>query len=337
VWTTNNTIGNSSITQSNNGDQTINGNLNVTRSVFLPNTTGHNTGAISIGGLPVLHTFGSQNTFVGPSAGNFTMTGGANTATGIKALFSNTTGNTNSATGGFALLDNTTGSFNTAMGDGALGNNTTGIGNTAMGSIALANNTTGSFNIAIGFLAGDNITGDNNIDIGSGQPGIVGESNTIRIGSAFNDRTFIAGIAGVNVGPAAAVLVNSAGQLGTMSSSRFKDDIQDMGDASSDLMKLRPVTFRYKQAQEDGSHPLQYGLVAEEVADVNPGLVQFDKDGQPQTVLYHVLPAMLLNEVQKEHQKIEDQQKLIQDQQEQLKAQEERLRKLEAILSSKTN
>jgi len=82
---------------------------------------------------------------------------------------------------------------------------------------------------------------------------------------------------------------------------------------------------------------VQYGLVAEEVAEVNPGLVQFDKEGQPQTVLYHVLPTLLLNEVQKEHQKIEDQQKLIQSQQEQLKAQEERLRKLEAILSSKTN
>jgi hypothetical protein len=163
------------------------------------------------------------------------------------------------------------------------------------------------------------------------------ESNTIRIGSS-HAQTFIAGISGVTTGlSGAAVLVDSNGQLGTISSSRrFKDDIQDMGDASSDLMKLRPVKFRYKQAQEDGSHPLQYGLVAEEVAEVNPGLVQFDKDGNPQTVLYHVLPAMLLNEVQKEHQKIEDQQKVIQSQQEQLKAQEERLRKLEAILSSKT-
>jgi hypothetical protein len=98
--------------------------------------------------------------------------------------------------------------------------------------------------------------------------------------------------------------------------------------------------------------------VAEEVAEVNPRLVQFDKDGQPQTVLYHVLPAMLLNEAQKQHQHIDDQEKVIQSQQdqiesqqklmqsqqeqiqaqqEQLKAQEERLRKLEAILSSKTN
>ena len=109
-------------------------------------------------------------------------------------------------------------------------------------------------------------------------------------------------------------------------------------------MKLRPVTFRYKQAQEDGSHPLQYGLVAEEVAEVNPGLVQFDKNGQPQTALYHVLPSLLLNEAQKEHQRVDAQEKVIQSQQEQiqaqqeqLKAQEERLRKLEAILSSKTN
>src|SRR5262249_44065696 len=168
--------------------------------------------------------------------------------------------------------------------------------------------------------------------------GGLGESNTIRIGTT-NTRTFIAGIHGVATGlPGAAVVVDANGQLGTMSSSRrFKEDIQDMGDASSDILKLRPVTFRYRQPQDDGSHPLQYGLVAEEVAEVNPGLVQFDKEGQPQTVLYHVLPTLLLNEVQKEHQKIEDQQKLIQSQQEQLKAQEERLRKLEAILSSKTN
>jgi len=77
-------------------------------------------------------------------------------------------------------------------------------------------------------------------------------------------------------------------------------------------------------------------LVAEEVADVYPGLVQFDK-GEPQTVLYHVLPAMLLNEVQKQQREIEALEKLIQSQQEQLKAQEERLRRLEPSLLSKGN
>jgi len=203
-----------------------------------------------------------------------------------------------------------------------------------MGFQALFSNTTGTRNIGIGLGAGDLLTtGDHNIDIGAIVEGVAGESNTIRIGNVnVNNRTFIAGISGVATGlPGTAVFVDANGQLGTISSSaRFKDDIQDMGDASSDVMKLRPVTFRYKQAQEDGSHPLQYGLVAEEVAQVNPGLVQFDKDGQPQTVLYHLLPALLLNELQKEHQKIEDQEK-------QLKAQEERLRKLDAILSSRTN
>lgn len=72
-----------------------------------------------------------------------------------------------------------------------------------------------------------------------------------------------------------------------------------MGEASSDLLKLRPVTFRYKQGQNDGSHPLQYGLVAEEVAGVYPDLVVNGKDGQPETVQYYKLDAMLLNELQK--------------------------------------
>jgi hypothetical protein len=365
-------------------DQTINGNLNLGGSLALPNTIGPNTGVVSFGGSPFLHNFGSDlgNTFVGLNAGNFTVTGSVNTAVGYLTLTNNSSGVNNTAVGGAALSKNTTGYQNTAVGVNALFNNTTGpdntavgisvlshnqtgedntaIGafalqssqtgqnNTAIGSFALTLNQTGQGNTAIGFNAGSSLVGgeSENIDIGDSVIGVVGESNTIRIGNGHQSRTFIAGISGVTTGlTGAAVLVDGNGQLGTISSSRrFKDDIQDMGAASTDLMKLRPVTFRYKQAQEDGSHPLQYGLVAEEVAEVNPALVQFDKDGNPQTVLYHILPAMLLNEVQKEHQKIEDQEKLIQSQhqeiqsqQEQLKAQEERLRKLEAILSSKAN
>jgi len=285
------------------------------------------------------NTTGGNNVATGWRALFFNTTGGNNVATGTFALLGNRIGNANTAVGDVTLINNTTGNGNTATGTSALLNNTTGSNNTATGGAALYNNVTGTENTAIGTGAGFNITGNNNTDIGYEVMGAQGESNTIRLGNANNNRTFIAGIAGVTTGGVgAAVLVDANGQLGTVSSSRrFKDDIKDMDEASSDLMKLRPVTFRYKQAQEDGAHPLQYGLVAEEVAEVNPGLVQFDKEGQPQTVLYHVLPTLLLNEVQKEHQKIEDQQKLIQSQQEQLKAQDERLRKLEAILSSKTN
>jgi len=72
-----------------------------------------------------------------------------------------------------------------------------------------------------------------------------------------------------------------------------------MGDVGDTLMHLRPVTFNYKPEYDHGSHLLQYGLVAEEVAKVAPGLVQFDKDGQPQAVRYHFVNAMLLAEVQR--------------------------------------
>src|SRR5207244_572937 len=81
-------------------------------------------------------------------------------------------------------------------------------------------------------------------------------------------------------------------------------DIQDMGDASSGLLKLRPVRFRYKK-DLDPSGLEQYGLVAEEVAKVYPDLVMNDDKGQPQTVRYHFVNAMLLNEAQKQARQIE--------------------------------
>jgi hypothetical protein len=70
---------------------------------------------------------------------------------------------------------------------------------------------------------------------------------------------------------------------------------------------LRPVTFRYKEAAENGTHPLQYGLIAEEVAKVYPNLVQYDKAGKPFTIYYHLLTPMLLNELQKAHRGYEAQ------------------------------
>jgi len=91
-----------------------------------------------------------------------------------------------------------------------------------------------------------------------------------------------------------------------------------MGDASGGLLRLRPVTFRYKQAYADGSKPIQYGLVAEEVAEAYPDLVVRSADGQIQTVKYQVLDSMLLNELQKQNKTIS--------------ALEERVTKLEAAL-----
>ena len=109
------------------------------------------------------------------------------------------------------------------------------------------------------------------------------------------------------------VVVDANGQLGAPPSSRrFKYDIQDMDQATKNLLRLHPVTFRYKQAQNDGSHPLQYGLIAEEVAEVYPELVQNTPEGEPNAVLYQFLPPMLLNAFQKQHRQIETQQEQIQ-------------------------
>jgi hypothetical protein len=196
------------------------------------------------------------------------------------------------------------GNDNTAVGNLALFSNSAGDNNTAVGASALSSNSSGDRNIAVGFFAGaDLTTGDNNIDIGNS--GVAGESNTIRIGTAITQtKTFIAGIRGVTTGSATGsnVLIDTNGQLGTVSSSRrYKEDIRDMGTASDRLLQLRPVTFRYKKPYDDGSKPLEYGLIAEEVAEVYPDLVVYNNAGEVESVQYHKLPAMLLNEVQKQH------------------------------------
>jgi hypothetical protein len=241
-----------------------------------------------------------------------------------------TTGINDTAVGYSALSADTTGLGNTASGSWALGDNTTGNSNTAVGGYALGFNTTGNNNIAIGYEAGfgNLATASNNIDIGN--QGTGGDSSAIRIGSeGAQTNTYIAGIYGVT-SFGIPVYINSNGQLGTVSSSRrYKEDIQDMADASSGLLRLRPVTFRYKKPSDDGSKPVQYGLIAEEVAEVYPDLVARSADGQIETVKYQLLDPMLLNELQKQHATITAQQ-------EQIRSLEERLAKVEAALSGPT-
>jgi len=98
------------------------------------------------------------------------------------------------------------------------------------------------------------------------------------------------------------ILLLSFATLSAQSSERYKDDIHDMAEASTDLMRLRPVTFHYKEAYDAGDGELRYGLIAEEVADVFPDLVVYNEDGTPETVKYHLLATLLLNELQKQYQ-----------------------------------
>ena len=246
-------------------------------------------------------------------------------AVGFRTLL-NGTGPSNAATGYNAMSSSSTGGFNTANGAYALQNNSAGQSNTALGYAAKYSNTTGSNNIAIGYFAGQYVAGTNNYNIDMGNYGVTGDSGVIRIGDNNQGKFFVAAVRGVTTvnNDAVAVMIDSLGQLGTISSSRrFKEDIADMGAASSDLMRLRPVTYRYKEPFADGSKPIQYGLIAEEVAEVYPDLVAHSADGKIETVKYQVLDSMLLNEMQRQQDQIrrlEQQNQILQ----------ERLDKLEA-------
>jgi hypothetical protein len=255
------------------------------------------------------------------------------TALGRYALASDTTGSENTAFGYRALSDNTSGNYNVAVGFQAM-NGSTGSSNTAIGIGALGD-ASGSNNIAVGSGAGGNLAaGSYNIEIGA--IGLSSDDHTIRIGNPQTS-TYIAGIVGTPLADAAPVVVNANGQLGVappmiVSSRRYKQDIQDMGDASKGLLRLRPVTFHYKKPDSDGTRPLEYGLIAEEVADVYPELVIRGLDGQIESVQYAKLPAMLLNELQKEHRNAEQQARHAEEQDRRAERQDQTIQKLEARL-----
>ncbi len=220
---------------------------------------------------------------------------------------------------GIGASTNTTGYANTATGTEALFFNTTACCNTAYGFAALFNNTIGGSNIALGNNAGFNLTtGSNNIDIGNA--GLAGDSGYIRIGvSGVQTKTFIAGISGAS-GTGNPVVINANGRLGVRpSSQRFKDEIKPMDEASEAILALKPVTFRYKK-EIDPDRTAEFGLVAEDVENVNPALVARDADGKAFTVRYEAVNAMLLNEFLKEHRKVQQLEANDAEQQREIKA-----------------
>jgi hypothetical protein len=286
-------------------------------------TSGGANTAIGSGAMSY-NTEGGENTAAGDEALYLNTTGNSNTAVGAGSLFDNTTGSNNTATGWEALLAsnatgnvadgssalafNTTGNYNTGVGANALSSNQSGTGNIAVGYGALGNNTTGTANIAIGYMAGTQVSATNSYNIYVGSPGAHTDTGAIRIGTVGRQTSFfVSGVSGIATGDnnAVPVVIDSNGQLGTLSSSRrFKTDIQDMGEASSGLLRLRPVTFRYKKPFANGSQPIQYGLIAEEVAEVYPDLVARSADGEIESVKYQVLDSMLLNELQRQEVEI---------------------------------
>jgi hypothetical protein len=265
-------------------------------------------------------TTGHSNSANGFQALKANTTGDRNTANGVGALHANATGNNNTASGQRALYDNLSGSGNTANGSGALVSNTMGDNNTANGFQALANNTTGSSNIGLGRGAGSGVTtAEDVICIGTAGADV---SHSCYIGNIFNQSS-PSGLA---------VFVNSDGKLGTtLSSRRFKEDIKSMDKASEAILALQPVTFRYKK-DLDPTGTAQFGLVAEDVAKVNPDLVVRDKEGKPYSVRYDQVNAMLLNEFLKERREVQGLKEIVAEQQKQIEVLTAGLQKVSAQL-----
>ncbi len=307
------------------GDITITaGNLN------LPNTDAAGTeGIITVNGRDFMSSFGVGNTFLGKDSGVTSGSGTSNTGIGTQATSALTTGHDNTGIGYFALancqtginnaalgaaalLNVTTGSFNTGVGVSSAQFITTGVNNTAIGYGSLNNiagPTTSSNVIAIGFGAGSLYATNESQNIVIGHFGVVGDNQVIRIGNAAGgsstqNKCFIAGIVGITTGvnDAIPVLIDSAGQLGTVSSSaKVKENIRNMENVSARIHCLQPVIFNYKGRRPND---ISFGLIAEDVEKVFPELVVHDSSGQPTTVKYLDFIPLMLNEIQRLSNKI---------------------------------
>jgi Chaperone of endosialidase len=247
-------------------------------------------------------------------------TGAGNIVAGVLSLNANTTGNFNIAISNNVMLANTSGSYNIGIGVNSLHSNvvshnnvalgahslglTTAANSVALGVDALSAVVTGANNIGLGYSAGINYVGAETNNIVIGAPGTAAETNTIRLGAtatagAFTAQTacWIGGIRGVTTGVADAVpvLIDSTGQLGTISSSlAYKENIADLGAISKSIYNLRPVSFNYKS---DKTKRENYGLIAEEVDEQMPSLVVYNSQHAPETVRYLDLIPLMLNEM----------------------------------------
>jgi hypothetical protein len=294
-----------------------------------------------------------DNTFFGIGVGA-NSTGQFNSAFGWNAGNALTTGFRNTLIGLQAGRIVSSGAYNTIVGQGNGFSLTTGSGNTLIGSsssgaVVGGGLITGNDNI---YISSSGTNENNSIRIGTntqtnniyiGNSGAA-ETNVIRIGNATfstgtpvtqltgQTRCFIQGIFYNAVsGPLRGVFINSNGELSNTSSSiRFKEDVQDMGDESSKYLNLRPVSFIYKS---DPTRTQCLGLIAEEVVNIAPYLVNFGPDGEIQGVEYSRIISPLLNETIKLKKESDCQKQEISDLKIQINNLESRLAKLEALLN----
>lgn len=274
-----------------------------------------------------------RNSGLGNNALGYLTNGTDDTALGYSASQNNTSGLANTSIGSFASSSNQSGSYVTAVGYSALYSNTNWY-NTALGAYAGSSVVSGTSNLFAGYTAGYAVTGSNNVVLGKGagytgtpltsginniiigtdanagangrNKGILLQTgsatgltadNQIRIGFGGYASTscFIDGISGVGV-TGAQVLVSSSGKLGiAVSTERSKSNITPLTNISDNFMKLAPVSFNYNF---DDTHAVQYGLVAERVAEIFPDLVIYNDNGEPAAIKEHQVNAVVIKAVQ---------------------------------------
>jgi hypothetical protein len=288
------------------------GALTCAPGVYSDNDGNVAAGPTPFGSLQPTLTTGADNVAFGPKMMPADTTGTANSAFGGGVLERDTVGGANSGFGDNTLTYDTTGGGNSGFGQNALTSVSTGLGDSAFG-YQTGGITTGDWDTFLGSGAGSSLTSSESNDIELGAPGTSGQSNAIHIGGPSDgtttgnqDALYIAA-AESNVGAAPALEINtSTGQIGIETSSkRFKTDISPLTAQSiGALLRLVPVSFRYKAQYAHGANPIDYGLIAEQVANVYPNLVAYSS-GKPYTVLYQELPVLLLAEVQNQQRQID--------------------------------
>jgi hypothetical protein len=354
------------------GNSTMTGASNTATGVTAlhSNTTGSSDTASGVNAL-LSNTTGSDNTATGAYALSYNTTGSFNTASGSVVLNSNTTGSGNTGYGAFVLRDNTTGSDNTASGayalysnatgssnvasgayalysntstsnmasgTYALYSNTTGASNTAVGSDALYNNTTGSYNTAVGAIAGPDPSNPgltNSTAIGAFAD--VTESNALVLGSTAAQNGIANVLVGIDVPSPTNILTVLQGGgnaiadgWSTYSSRRWKTNIHPLENALSKVEQLRGVSYDLK---DSGKHEI--GVIAEEVGQVVPEVVSYEKNGKDaRGVDYSKLTALLIEAVKQQQKQITQQQNLIRKQQRLTKAQQLELSRQQHLITT---
>ncbi len=315
---------------------------------------GEDAGAANMGGFEnaffgrsagAANTFGCCNSFFGKSAGVANISGRDNAFFGVFAGSANTGGSSNAFFGAFAGSSNT-GSFNAFFGNSAGRANLGGSNNAFFGLSAGQQNMSGNFNAFFGARAGfSNTIGIKNTaigdsaDVGSGNlefataigaGAVVTASSRVQIGRVGGDTVAIGAFASPTSSTPVCINGNGVFVNCTASSRRYKDRIQPFTVGLHLIQRLRPVSFLWKEGQQ-----ADLGLIAEEVAKVEPLLVTHNKQGEVEGVKYTQLNVVLINAIKEQQAQIHQQQQQINEQQAQSQLQQQQIkqqqRQIEAL------